>query len=366
MPTTGNEPIFSFIQQGAIIKEFVIAGRNIVLGFPDDQAYQTHNTAYFGETIGRVANRVRDATIQNLNGRSCHLAANNGPNSAHGGSVGWGKKMFQGPNLEMRDGKETAVFRLRAEHGDEGYPGTVDFSVAYTASTEVEAGLEKALLIIDYEVKLADEQPEGIEETAINITNHRHVLPQKKPPPSTKLTSRHCTSYFNIGPGETITGTKATLRTDLHLPTDENGIPIGNIEPCPGVKANEAFTLDEGESDFDDCFILNDHPATVPLDTRPLPLRTAALFGHAETGMHLEVLTTEPAFQFYTGKYIDVPAVGGAPTRKAYAGFCVEPSRYINAVNVDEWRNMTVLRLGEVYGSRIGYKAWKDSGNSNS
>ena len=81
--------------------------------------------------------------------------------------------------------------------------------------------------------------------------------------------------------------------------------------------------------------------------------------------MHLEVLTTEPAFQLYTGKYIDVDAVDGTPARKARAGFCVEPSRYINAVNVTEWRNMTVLRRGEIYGSRIAYNAWKDSGNDN-
>jgi aldose 1-epimerase len=94
-------------------------------------------------------------------------------------------------------------------------------------------------------------------------------------------------------------------------------------------------------------------------------LSTAALFSHAETGIYLEVLTTEPAFQFYTGKYINVPAAKGAPARKARAGFCVEPSRYVNAVNVDEWRGMTVLRMGEVYGGRIAYKSWKDSGNSN-
>jgi aldose 1-epimerase len=175
MSTTDSKPAFSFIQQGAIIKEFVVAGRNIVLGFPNDQAYQTHNTAYFGETIGRVANRIQDATIKDLNGKSYRLAANDGPNSLHGGRVGWGKRRFQGPHLGLRDGKETAVFVLEAEHGDEGYPGTVHLSVAYTASTEVEAGLEKALLTIDYEAKLADEQPEGVGETAVNITNHRYV-----------------------------------------------------------------------------------------------------------------------------------------------------------------------------------------------
>src|SRR5205809_7925116 len=119
MSTADNKPVISFIQQGAIIKEFIVAGRNIVLGFPNDQAYQNHNTAYFGETIGRIANRIQNATIKDLNGRSYQLAANNGPNSIHGGSVGWGKKIFQGPILELRDGKEIAVFKLKVEHGDE-------------------------------------------------------------------------------------------------------------------------------------------------------------------------------------------------------------------------------------------------------
>jgi aldose 1-epimerase len=173
MSATDKKPTFSFLKQGAIIKEVNLSGHNIVLGFSNDQTYQTHNTPYFGETIGRVANRIQNATIKSLNGRSYQLAANNGPNSLHGGSIGWGKKTFQGPKSESKDGKETTVYTLTSEHGDEGYPGTVHCSVTYTTSTEVEAGQEKAFLAIDYEVKLADEQPEGVEETAINITNHR-------------------------------------------------------------------------------------------------------------------------------------------------------------------------------------------------
>ncbi|KAI9779599.1 MAG: hypothetical protein M1839_007264 [Geoglossum umbratile] len=341
MSAIDEDPTYAFIKQGAIIKELSIANRNIVLGFSNDQAYQIHNTPYFGETIGRVANRIQNATIKNLNGRSYQLAANNGPNSLHGGSVGWGKKMFQGPEIGLKDDKKhMVVYTLISEDGDEGYPGTVYCSVTYTTSSEVEEGQEKACLTIDYEVKLADEQPEGVGETAVNITNH---------------------SYFNIGPGETIAGTNATLRTNLHLPVDEHNIPIGTIEPYAGIRADERFTLGKDEPDIDHCFILNPHPATVPLDTRDLPLRSAALFSHADTGINLEVFTTEPAFQFYTGKYIDVGAIDGTPARGARAGFCVEPSRFINAVNVDEWRNMTVLRQGEVYGSRIAYKAWVDS-----
>lgn len=97
-----------------------------------------------------------------------------------------------------------------------------------------------------------------------------------------------------------------------------------------------------------------------PIDTRDLPLRKQLAAFHPESKIHLEVWSTEPAFQFYTGRLIDVPAAGGLPARGARTGFCLEPSRLVNAVNVPEWRDMTVLKKGETYGARIAYRAWKD------
>lgn len=81
---------------------------------------------------------------------------------------------------------------------------------------------------------------------------------------------------------------------------------------------------------------------------------------HPETKLHLEVLSTEPSFQFYTGIYIDVPAVDGVEARGQLAGFCVEPGRYVNAVNTEEWKEQVVLKKGEKYGARIVYKGWSD------
>lgn len=85
-------------------------------------------------------------------------------------------------------------------------------------------------------------------------------------------------------------------------------------------------------------------------------------------GLHLEVLSTEPAFQFYTGRFIDVPEVesneGGqtikVPARSKRSAFCVEPSRYVNAINVDEWRPQVILKKGEKYGAKIVYRGWGD------
>lgn len=103
-----------------------------------------------------------------------------------------------------------------------------------------------------------------------------------------------------------------------------------------------------------------DTPGSVPIDTRGAPLTLLVAARHPDSGIHLEVWSTEPAFQFYTGKYVDVPAVGGVPARGARAGFCVEPSRWVNAVNVPEWKNQVVLKKGETYGARIVYRAWKE------
>lgn len=103
---------------------------------------------------------------------------------------------------------------------------------------------------------------------------------------------------------------------------------------------------------------MNTDPTSVPIDTRTVPLQKVASFYHPDTKIHLEISTTEPAFQFYTGKYIDVPAVEGLPARGARSGFCVEPSRYVNAVNVPEYKSQVVLKEGERYGSKIVYRGW--------
>jgi aldose 1-epimerase len=108
-------------------------------------------------------------------------------------------------------------------------------------------------------------------------------------------------------------------------------------------------------------------PATVPPDTRARPLRLNAAMRHPSSRVRLEVHGTEPAFQLYTGRFIDVPEVrDGAgrvvsPARVARAGFCVEPSRFVNAVNVDAWRGMVVLRRGQLYGARVVYRAWQEA-----
>jgi aldose 1-epimerase len=107
---------------------------------------------------------------------------------------------------------------------------------------------------------------------------------------------------------------------------------------------------------------VNPSDPSVPLDTRSSPLNKLVSAYHPDTKIHLGVLSTEPAFHFYTGKFIDVPEVKGqdgnveVPVRGARSGFCVETSSYVNAINIPEWRDQALLKKGPKYGARIVYR----------
>ncbi|KAK4196008.1 galactose mutarotase-like domain-containing protein [Triangularia verruculosa] len=335
----------SFLPLGAIIQELKVGDLNIVQGFPTQDLYVSHNGPFFGETIGRVANRVSNAKLNSLNGgKTYQLAANDGVNNLHGGVVGWGKRVWNGPTpVGIREipgvgeieGGESVKFTLVSEDGDEGFPGTVEATVIYTVGKQVQNGKEVIVLGIEYEAELVG----GADETVINMTNH---------------------SYFNLTGGPSIEGTEVTLVTNNYLPVDDGGIPTGGPAPFAKVQGQTPFVLGAQEPDIDDCFVVNEAASSITIDTRSQPLTKLVSASHPETKINLEVLSTEPAFQFYTGKYIDVPEVAGVPARAARSGFCVEPSRYVNAANVDEWKSQMLLKKGEKYGTRIVYRAWQE------
>ncbi|KAI1259616.1 galactose mutarotase-like domain-containing protein [Xylariaceae sp. FL1019] len=336
----------SFLPLGAIIQSIVVGGTNIVQGFPTQELYASHNRPFFGETIGRVANRIDKAKIKSLNGKSYTLTVNNGPNALHGGPKGWSKKVWSGPKpvgiqqIAGIDGEleggESVEFTLTSEDGDEGYPGEVVAKVVYTTGKVTEGGKQVTVLGMEYEAELVG----GAEETVINMTNH---------------------SYFNLTGGPSIEGTVVQLCTPSYLPVDHTGIPTGGPTTFATVRTNEQFTLGPQEPDIDDCFVVDAaaSPSSIPIDTRSRPLVALIKTHHPESKIHLEVHSTEPAFQYYTGKYIDVPAVEGVPARGPRSGFCVEPSRFVNAVNVEDWKSQVLLKRGEKYGSRTVYKVWK-------
>ncbi|KAL4894327.1 galactose mutarotase-like domain-containing protein [Aspergillus ambiguus] len=329
-----------FTSRGAIIQELTVAGHNIVLGFDRKEGYDTLNP-WFGATIGRVANRIRDGIIQSLNGQSYELEKNNAPNALHGGSRGWGRRDFEGPTLLQRNGRDTLLYTYTSPHRDGGYPGTVEVRVFYAVDEPAQSTADAPTVVdIEFEVELVGPEAE-CDETVVNVTNH---------------------TYFNLSGAPTIADTQAQLFTQHYLPLDHTGIPHGHIAPYP-QPVTDPFAIGPGPDYpvFDDVFVMDHTPddiQAIPLDTRARPLRPLAQFRHS--GRHLQVLSTEPAFQFYTGGGTNVPAVGNTPARGPFSGFCIEPSRFVNAVNEPEWRHMVVLKRGGVYGSRVQYRVWSE------
>lgn len=164
-----EESAFAFLPLGAIIQEFNVNGHNIVQGFKTQDDYVKYNSPYFGATIGRVANRLKDGLLHNVNGQTYTLEKTNAPNALHGGSKGWDKRVFEGPTAVNRNGKEGVLFKYVSGHMEEGYPGTVEVKVWYTASKED----GKTVLEMEYEAELVGDE---VDETAINITNHSLVF----------------------------------------------------------------------------------------------------------------------------------------------------------------------------------------------
>lgn len=173
---------FVFLPQGGIIQEFKVAGRNIVLGFPSAASYKSSAHSYFGQNIGRVANRIGRGKIDNLNGRSYTLPINNGPNTLHGGVHGWGQQEFEGPTPIRRNGREAVMFKYLSADGDEGFPGTVEMRLWYYPGVEDDNGKLKTTLEIEYEAELIGE---GVDETVVSLTNHRFGVRITVGPPKT-------------------------------------------------------------------------------------------------------------------------------------------------------------------------------------
>lgn len=139
------------------------------------------------------------------------------------------------------------------------------------------------------------------------------------------------------------------MYTDLYQAKDNNNIPIGDLEKFPDIVAGEEFTLGATKPAIDHTFVMDSDPSGVPLDTRRRPLKKLCEFRHPSTKIRLEALSTEPAFQFYTGEYVNVAAVDDIPARGSRSGLCIEASRYANAVNNESWRQMVLLKRGLIY-----------------
>ena len=293
---------------------------NVVLGFQSLEDYLTdsyiENGPFFGCITGRYANRIAKGKFS-IDGKEYTLPINNGENSLHGGITGFDKVIWVPKKIEKPDlvGVE---LKYRSVHMEEGFPGNVDLTVTYTLNHKNE-------FHIDYRA-ISDR------ETVINLTNH---------------------TYFNLtGNKESILNHKLFLTAKAKTVNDESLIPTGEIAEVAGTPFD--FTsptplgLRIGElADGYDCnFILNN-----PMKK----LVKAAFLSEDSTGRTVEVSTTEPGIQLYTGFYI--PEIEGRNGEKfyRYAGVALETQHYPDSPNHPEFPS-TSLKPGEVFKSTTIYK----------
>jgi aldose 1-epimerase len=297
---------------------------DIVLGMDDLEGY-FKLSPYFGAITGRYANRIAKGQFT-LDGTTYKLAVNNGPNALHGGLKGFDHVVWQTePSVDSSGVR--LVMRYTSADGEEGYPGTLHVTVTYTLTDRNE-------LAIEYQA--TTDKP-----TPINLTNH---------------------SYFNLaGEGSgTVLGQVLTIDADRYVPVDTTFIPTGDLasvagtpfdfrKPTPiGARIDQPDQQLKNGHGYDHTFVLN-HPQGGPA------LVHAAHAVDPTSGRTLDVATTEPGVQFYTGNFLDGKVVGknghAYPRR---GGFCLETHHFPDSPNKPQFPS-TILRPGETFHSRTVY-----------
>ena len=307
---------------GAILTELVVPDRtgkpgDVVLGFDSLEGYLAGHP-YFGATVGRVANRVGQAKFS-LDGKEYQLAANNGPNTLHGGVKAFDKVVWKVKTVSP----DSITLTYRSPDGEEGFPGNLDVAVTYTLTPANEVK-------IDYRATTDKATP-------VVLTNH---------------------SYFNLaGPASgSILDQTITIHAKNYTPGDEGMIPTGSIAPVQGTPLD--FTTPQvigsrfGQLKAEP--IGYDHNFVLDADAK-LP-NVAARVEDPKSGRVMEVLTTEPAVQFYTGNFLDgtVKGKGGVVYRKNQA-LCLEAQHFPDSVNHPSFPS-TILRPGQTYAQTTIYR----------
>ena len=317
--TNANGMEVKIINYGGIITSIKTPDKegnmeNVVLGFDNLDKY-LEGTPYFGAIIGRFGNRIGQAQFS-LNGESYQLAANNGANHLHGGEVGYDKVFWDAETLPGNALKMTYL----SEDGEEGYPGNLDISVTYT-------------LTDDDEIKI-DYYATTDKATPVNLTNH---------------------SYFNLSgdPETLILDHVLQIEADRYTPVDFGLIPTGELAPVEDT----AFDFTEPETigariedvpgGYDHNFVLNKFEEELPL---------VATLTDPETGRSMEILTSEPGLQFYSGNFLDGTITGSDGTVfNKYAALCLETQHFPDSPNKPEFPS-TILEPGEVYETTTIYR----------
>jgi len=312
---------------GGIVVSIVVPDRNgklgdVVLGFDNLEGYLTKEP-YFGALIGRYGNRIGNASFK-LDGVEYKLPANNGPNSLHGGLEGFDKRVWTARELQ---GQHPALeLTYLSKDGEEGYPGNLSAKVVYSLA-------EDNALRIDYSATTD-------KDTVLNLTNH---------------------SYFNLhGEGNgNILKHEIMINADRFTPIDSTLIPTGELRKVastpfdfrkPTVIGARIDADDEqikfGKG-YDHNFVLNRSGAGLSL---------AARVTDPESGRVLEVLTTQPGLQFYTGNFLDGSIHGkGGKVYGRRSALCLETQHFPDSPNKPSFPS-TELKPGQTYRESTVFK----------
>jgi aldose 1-epimerase len=298
--------------------------RNITLGFRTLGDYVKDNSPYFGALIGRYGNRIAKGQFT-LDGQTYQLPINNDPNSLHGGTVGWDKKVW-GATARRNARSVSLRLTLTSPDGDQGYPGTVQAVVTYTLTNTNQ-------LVMDY--RATTDKP-----TVINLTNH---------------------AYWNLaGEGSgTIYDQELELNANQYTPVDSTLIPTGEIDNVRDTPMDFRDATPVGERIRENTRQLvygrgYDHNWVIDRDGRRGLVRAARLTD-PDSGRVLTVLTQEPGIQFYSGNFLNGTLYGYG--RKAYRqgdGLALETQHYPDSPNHANFPS-TVLRPGQTYATTTVY-----------
>jgi len=311
------------ITYGATLTELWVPDRtgklgDVVLGFDQIHGY-LGKAPWFGATVGRVANRIAKAKFT-LDGKEYSLEVNDTPNNLHSGKIGMSYVAWKAEPLHEKNGAAVR-FSYDSPDGDGGFPGNLKVAVVYRLTDNNE-------LQIEYTAKT--DKP-----TPVNMTNH---------------------SYFNLGGQKDVLAQVLELNADKYTPVDATLIPTGEILPVKGTPLDFTKPIAIGAhiaemagnpGGYDHNFVLNGEAGK---------LRFAARAYDAESGRQMEVWTTEPGIQFYSGNFLDGTITGkrGVVYGKR-SGFCLETQHYPDSVNRPAFPSV-ILRPPAVYSTQTTFK----------
>lgn len=318
----------TILTMGGIIQSIRVPDRTgnvseVALGC-DSVADYERSGAYFGAIVGRYANRIARGEFQ-LNGERFQLACNNAPNHLHGGKVGFDHHLWRAEH-RTTDNLCSLTLYYDSEDGEEGYPGKLKVRVTYTLNNQNELGIEY--------------QATTDATTVVNLTNH---------------------AYFNLNGSEDCLSHQLQIHSNQYTPTDETSIPFGEIEPVLNTPMDFTFMKSIGRDIGQDVIQLKqargyDHNWVIWTERdKANPLNPIARVEAPESGRTLEVLSTQPGVQFYTGNYLEGEPARGGSQYGMRAGFCLETQHFPDSPNRPEFPS-TQLDPGETYQEKTVFR----------